>query len=168
MALGNRRTPVQDIRFAFNQLAEIAVRAMSPALNDPFTALDCINRIGAGIGRMAQRNDPPAYRIDSDKQLRLIISPVSFTELVENAFTPVRNYSRGSVIVTLQMLRTISELAPLLRNDTQRRALVQQATLIHRGAEEGLVDAHDRKTAQDAHQHVLDRLGLKASDLASG
>ncbi|MGH8427215.1 MAG: DUF2254 domain-containing protein [Gammaproteobacteria bacterium] len=168
MTMGNRRTPVQDLIFAFNQIAEIAVRAMSPALNDPFTALDCVNRIGAGIGRLAQRNEPSPWLSDADGELRLIIRPVSFAELVGTAFTPVRNYSRASVIVTLQMLRTIEGLASLLRSDDQRRVLALQATLIRRGADEGLTEKHDREAAQNAYERTLHGLGLEDVDLHSG
>ncbi|MGH8274695.1 MAG: DUF2254 domain-containing protein [Gammaproteobacteria bacterium] len=165
MTIGNRRTPVQDLRFAFNQLAEIAVRAMSPALNDPFTALDCVNRIGDGIARLAQRSEPSPYHADSQGRLRLIIKPVRFAELIDGVFTPVRNYSRQSVIVTLQMLRAIEELAPLLRGDSARRALAEQAVLIRRGAEEALPDVHDYAAVQEIYARALEKLGLDESDL---
>ena len=168
MTIGNRRTTVQDLIFAFNQIAEIAVRAMSPALNDPFTALDCVNRIGAGIGRLAQRNEPSPWLTDAGGELRLIIRPVSFAELVSAAFTPIRNYSRGSVIVTMQMLRTIEGLAPLLRSDDQRRVLALQATLICGGAAERLTEKHDREAAQNAYERTLRGLGLEDADLQSG
>lgn len=165
MVIGKHRTPVQDLQFAFNQIAEIAVRAMSPALNDPFTALDCVNRIGAGIARLARRNAPSPCQVGDDGQLRLIIKPVGFEELVNAAFTPVRNYSRESVIVTLQMLRAIEELAPLLGSDSQRRAVALQAALIRRGADGGLAEAHDREATQLAYENVLRKLGFSEKDL---
>lgn len=165
MVIGKHRTPVQDLRFAFNQIAEIAVRAMSPALNDPFTALDCVNRIGAGIGRLAVREEPSAFQCDANGQVRLIIEPVGFEEVVGAAFTPVRNYSRESVIVTLQMLHALRELAPRLQNGDQRRAVALQAALIRRGADEGLSEAHDRQSAQEAYQSVLRNLRICEADL---
>ncbi|HET7371450.1 MAG TPA: DUF2254 domain-containing protein [Gammaproteobacteria bacterium] len=165
MVIGKHRTPMQDLRFAFNQVAEIAVRAMSPALNDPFTALDCVNRIGAGIGRLAAREEPSPYQADDDGRLRLIMEPVGFDELVSAAFTPVRNYSRESVIVTLQMLHALRELAPQLRNERQRRAVALQAALIRRGADDGLVELHDRLTAQSAYESALRDLQICEADL---
>jgi uncharacterized membrane protein len=165
MVIGKHRTPVQDLRFAFNQIAEIAVRAMSPALNDPFTALDCVNRIGAGIGRLAVREEPSAFQCDANGQVRLIIEPVGFEEVVGAAFTPVRNYSRESVIVTLQMLHALREMAPRLQNEDQRRAVALQAALIRRGADEGLSEAHDRQSAQEAYQSVLRNLRICEADL---
>lgn len=159
MVVGPRRTPVQDLRFAFNQLAEIAVRAMSPALNDPFTAMDCVNRIGAGISRLAQQAPPSAYQTDAGGKLRLVIRPVTFTETVHSALTPVRNYSRESVIVTLQMLHALQELAPLLCDEGQRAAIAEQATLIRRGADAGLAEAADRQVVQAEYEIAMRLLG---------
>jgi uncharacterized membrane protein len=165
MVTGKRRTPVQDLRFAFNQLAEIEVRAMSPALNDPFTALDCINRIGAGIVRLARRAEPSPWQTDGDGQLRLIIKPVRFDEVVNAAFTPIRNYSRESAIVTLQTLYAFEDLAPLLRTDAQRQAVALQAVLVRRGANEGLIETHDRQSAQAVFENVLDKLNISAEEI---
>jgi uncharacterized membrane protein len=164
IVVGKRRTPVQDLRFAFNQIAEIEVRAMSPALNDPFTALDCVNRIGAGLARLAQRTEPSPWRKDEDGWLRLYIEPVSFDELIDSAFTPIRNYSRESMIVTMQMLNVLEELAPLLRSARQKRAVAAQATLIQSGAEEGLLEEHDLESAQEAYKRVLYKLNTSTGD----
>ncbi|MGH8598824.1 MAG: DUF2254 domain-containing protein, partial [Gammaproteobacteria bacterium] len=60
--LGSQRTPVQDVEFAVNQLVEIAVRALSPGVNDPFTAVACVDRLGAALSRLAQRGVPSPYR----------------------------------------------------------------------------------------------------------
>jgi uncharacterized membrane protein len=138
---------------------------MSPALNDPFTALDCVNRIGAGIVRLAHRAEPSPWRTDDDGQLRLIIKPVRFDELVNDVFTPIRNYSRENALVTLQTLHAFGDLASLLRTDDQRQAIALQAALIRRGADEGLIETHDRQAAQSAYASVLDKLNISAEDL---
>ena len=60
IVLGSRRTPTQDIEFAVHQLVEIAVRALSPGINDPFTAIACIDRLGSGLCHLARRELPGA------------------------------------------------------------------------------------------------------------
>jgi uncharacterized membrane protein len=169
MVVGKRRTPVQDLSFAFNQVAEIAVRAMSPALNDPFTALDCVNRIGAGFARLAKHAEPSPYLRDGSGRLRVVIQPVRFDELVAGTLAPVRNYARASVIVTLQMLRVLENLAPLLRTEAQRRVVAREATLIRRGADasDGLAAAEDRHTTQLRYEAVLRALGLTPGEAAA-
>ena len=56
--LGNQRTAAQDIEFSFQQLVEIAVRALSPGINDPFTAIACVDRLGSALCRLARRDMP--------------------------------------------------------------------------------------------------------------
>lgn len=67
---GKDRTEQQDIAFPIEQLVEIALRAISPAVNDPFTAIRCIDRLGAGLSRLAQRTFPSPYRYDNEHRLR--------------------------------------------------------------------------------------------------
>jgi uncharacterized membrane protein len=165
MVLGAHRTPVQDLGFAFNQLAEIAVRAMSPALNDPFTALDCVNRIGAGLAGLARRDAPARWQCDASGEPRVLTEPVVFDEAIRVALMPIRNYSRDSVIVTLRLLDTLAELAPQLRTDEQRRVVGREAALIRRGADTGLIEDHDRARAESAYQRVLGQLDIDAADL---
>ncbi len=64
--LGSQRTDQQDIEFSVNQLVEIAVRALSPGINDPFTAVRCIDQLSAALCHLAQREIPSAYRYDDD------------------------------------------------------------------------------------------------------
>ena len=62
--LGHQRTSGQDIEFGVNQLVEIAVRALSPGLNDPFTAITCVDHLGSALCRLASRDMPSPYRHD--------------------------------------------------------------------------------------------------------
>ena len=55
--IGNRRTPTQDIEYAVNQLVEMAVRAMSPAINDPFTAMTCLDYLGDGLALFIRQGE---------------------------------------------------------------------------------------------------------------
>ena len=66
MGVGVERTPVQDVGFSIDQLVEIAVRALSPGVNDPFTAIACVDRLGAAIHRLADRAMPARERLDGD------------------------------------------------------------------------------------------------------
>ena len=70
--LGHTRTSNQDIEFGVNQLVEIAVRALSPGLNDPFTAITCVDHLGTALCRLATRDTPSPYRHDAQQQLRMI------------------------------------------------------------------------------------------------
>src|SRR5690606_4810668 len=81
-ALGEQRTPVQDIEFAVRQLVEIAVRALSPGVNDPFTAISCLDRLGSALCRVAQREFPSPYRQDDQGALRVVAPATTFRTIV--------------------------------------------------------------------------------------
>lgn len=95
--LGNERTEQQDVEFPINQLVEIALRAISPAVNDPFTAIRCIDRLSAGLSHLAQKDFPSPYRYDRDHNLRVIADPVTFAGLTDAAFNQIRQYSTSDV-----------------------------------------------------------------------
>jgi uncharacterized membrane protein len=72
--VGNGRTPTQDIAYGVNQLVEMAVRAMSPAINDPFTAMTCLDHIGEGLLLFVQQGEKSPYYYDKENRLRLVLA----------------------------------------------------------------------------------------------
>ena len=84
--IGSGRTPTQDIEYAVNQLTEMAVRAMSPAINDPFTAMTCLDHMGDGLVTFIRQGENDSHYFDQDGKLRLILEPVTFAELLGAAF----------------------------------------------------------------------------------
>ena len=73
--LGKQRTPTQDVEYAVNQLAEMAVRAMSPAINDPFTAMTCLDYMGDGLAVFVRERKECSYIFDRDGRLRIVFDP---------------------------------------------------------------------------------------------
>ncbi|HET7313280.1 DUF2254 domain-containing protein [Salinisphaera sp.] len=141
--LGRSRLTDHDLVFAINQMAEIAVRALSPALNNPFTALDCVNRIGRSLAILIERPLPAEGVTDKSGEIRVVIRLPSFQDLLDAAFMPIRNYGRTSVITMREMLRVIAKLAPLTRRDEERRALARHAETILEAAGHGLCERVD-------------------------
>jgi uncharacterized membrane protein len=156
--LGQRRTPTEDVEFAANQLVEIAVRAISPAINDPFTAITCIDRLGNALRRLAGREPPSPYRYDQGNRLRVIAEPVTFTRLTDVAFNQIRQYGQSSAAVTIRLLETIAEIAPYLRAPEQRAALRRQALMIERGSHDGLPEEQDRRDVAQRCREALQAL----------
>jgi uncharacterized membrane protein len=153
--LGGQRTYEQDVRFAFQQLVEIAIRALSPGINDPYTAVACLDRIGAALCQLASRALPAVYRYDDDKRLRLIVSPVTFADITEAVFTPIRQYSRTSLMVTLRLLEIMAIVAPHIRRDEDRQALLRQAVMIAHGSHDGLPEEGDRQLVEARYQTAV-------------
>jgi uncharacterized membrane protein len=128
--LGNSRSPAQDIGYGINQLVEVALRAMSPAINDPFTAMTCLDHIGAGIALFAECHPDRAFFYDTQNKLRVIVDPLTYGELLDAAFGMLRRAARGNSDVLLSMLNTIGTLSLKAPLPEQRAELARHARLI--------------------------------------
>jgi len=89
---GKYRTAVQDIFFPIDQLNEIAIRALSPSLNDPKTACDCINRTFSFIAKIVNKDFPVSYHCDEDEKVRIYSHKTSFEEIISRCYDPVMRY----------------------------------------------------------------------------
>ena len=164
--VGKKRTHEQDIEFLVNELVEIAVRALSPGVNDPFTAMTCVDRLGAALCNLAGRSLPLPYRYDKEGQLRLIVRTISFSGLVNASFNQIRQYGRTSAAVTIRQLETIRIVCGYTQNEEQRQALLLQAGMIERGSHSALPEANDRKIVHERYLAIFEllkeRFGLTA------
>ena len=128
--LGIERTPEQDLEFGFLQLAEIAVRALSPGINDPFTAIGCIDRISAGLCLFVQREIPSAFHYDATGALRLITVPVTYRQLVQAAFHHISHAGKQNPWVLQHLRGKIMLVLSMTVNDECREALMQEHILV--------------------------------------
>lgn len=162
--LGGARVPGQDIEFVVNQLVEIALRALSPSLNDPFTAIRCVDRMGSALARLAQRDMPSPYRYDSEHRLRVVAPAVTFPAMLDAAFSQIRQNARSSAAVTIHLLDTIAVIAEFASRAEDRTALRDHTDRIIRGAREALSEEADRRVVEDRYVAANRRLSVRAAD----
>lgn len=143
------RTPFQDVEFAVDQLVEIAVRALSPGINDPFTAMTCLDRLGEALCRLARRAVPSPYRYDNEQRLRVIVHTVEFGSVVDAAFNQIRQYGRSSAAVMIRMLETLAVIANHSDREEVRSSLARHAELVQRAACMGIPEEADRKDVEN-------------------
>jgi len=159
--LGRHRTPHQDALYSIQQLVEIAAHALSPGINEPFTALTCIDWLGTSLRNMAERELPTPLRHDEDGHLRVIVDTLDFEKIARAAFDQIRIYGASNPDVMLNLLRIIAEIAPVLHRATDREVLRQHAQLIGTDAAQ-IANETDR---QRVEQHLRDTLhALAQSD----
>jgi uncharacterized membrane protein len=154
-ALGSQRSSAQDIEFAATQLVEIALRALSTGVNDPFTAITCVDHLASALSRLAMRDIPSPYRYDSKDQLRVIAPGATFQEVADVAFNQIRQAARSSPAVTIRLLETIAVVARFTRRPEERTALLKHAEMIARGARDGLSEGEDRRVVDERYQSVI-------------
>lgn len=145
VVIGATRNPRQDLEFSIRQLVEIALRALSPGINDPFTAMTCINRLGTLINLISARAIPPTTWSNDTGDVRLLVKPTTFEGLVEAAFNQIRQEASTHVDVTVRLLDVLHELILLARSRQQIKALLQQARLIRIATRDAEFISHDQK-----------------------
>lgn len=153
-SVGRHRTPHQDVLYVVQQLVEIAVHALSPGINEPFTALTCIDWLGASLRSMAEREMPASLRQDEEGRLRLIACRRNFGEMVHAAFDQIRLYGASNPDVMMSLLRVIDDIAPVLRNETDRLSVRRHAQLIGEDAA-CIANETDRRRVLDGLQKTL-------------
>ncbi len=123
--IGRDRTMQQDPEFGIIQLSDIAVKALSPGINDPTTAMTCLDFLGAVMERLGARETPPPLRTDRSGRLRVITRATDFGRMADLAFSQIRRYAEGDAEVTLRMARVLGRLARVTRSRPDRQAVVE-------------------------------------------
>jgi uncharacterized membrane protein len=163
-ATGSHRTLTQDLSFAVDQLVEIAIRALSPAVNDTFTAIACVDWLGDALCKLAERWQPESVYRDAGGCVRVITRTVGFRRLVERAHDKIRQASRGMPAVMIRQLDALSKVMSYTSSAEQREVLVEQANMILRASEESVAEAADRADVRRRHAAVLDAASARGAE----
>jgi uncharacterized membrane protein len=151
---GPHRTLVQDPVFAIDQLVEIAIRALSVAVNDTFTTLTCIDWLSAGLGRVSGRVlDEGIYR-DSSGRVRLIEFDPSYARMVNRAFDKIRQSAEAMPAVQIRLIDSIGSIMLDTTSEEQRTVLRRQADMVLRLAEGTVVEPNDLEEIRFRHGRI--------------
>jgi len=135
VVVGPTRTGHRDIEFALRQLTEVAVRALSPGVNDPFTAVECVNRLGEAFVRLAGRAFPSPYRLGPDGRLRVVAPVHAFPDLLAGAVEPIRHHARGSPQVLAALIEASVAVSANASRLADRDAVARLIAQVVRAAE---------------------------------
>jgi len=159
--IGPHRTLKQDFEFGIAQLVEIGLRALSPAVNDTFTGLTCIDWLGDAIRTIHASPVPREAYPGGSGALRLLWSPPRFERIVKTAFDQIRQAGAGNPAVHIRLLQTFAQLAPHLAEAPLREALLAQVEAIWEAtSRESLVKA-DRADIEAAYRIAREALGAR-------
>lgn len=141
--MGRKRSPEQDIEYTVSQLVEIAVRALSPGINDPKTAEVCIDYLVAALCQLANRQLPNiSLSREGEDRPCLLVPSTNFAGIVDEAFNRVRQSFGSQPSVIIRMISGCTRIARRLHGDEVRRnALLSQIRQIEQVLPElGLAD----------------------------
>lgn len=134
---GFERTAAQDVGYGLRQLTEVAVRALSPGINDPTTAVHALSHSSALLCELASRDLAPRLLRDEEGAVRVVLRGPDRVDLLELAVTPPRRYGAAAPFVLARLSSLLGELAWCVQLSDQRREIADQlapAARHHRGA----------------------------------
>ncbi|MFN2259596.1 MAG: DUF2254 domain-containing protein [Parasphingopyxis sp.] len=139
-SIGGMRTPTQDLEFLFDELVEIALRALSPGINDPFTALTSLHWLAAATAELGDRDLDRGPEQENYDRARIQPLEDDYAHFLERGFGGIRASAAGSVIASLKFLDSLHSAAlgansphrlGLLRQEAER--LIEQARTVLEG-----------------------------------
>lgn len=139
--IGPTRTLQQDVEFGVIQIVDIALRAISPAVNDPSTAISCIDQLSRILIRWLGRAPPAEVQFDPPHVPRLVIPWIGLDGMLDTALEQIRHYAVADLPVSLRLLRAISDIAGTVERSDIRAALLARARRIAAGVAERLGEA---------------------------
>ena len=156
VVVGETRTMQQDVTYGIRQLADVALKALSPGINDPTTAQDAMFHLGAVLQELLVRN-PPARRLDGDGD-RVLLLPEAITheDLVGLAFDEVRVASATQPTVQIYLLELVHLLSESLDSRDRveaQTALRRQADLVVEGGEFAELSPYDQERVASAYRN---------------
>ncbi len=165
--IGSTRTPLQDPEYAIHQLVEIAVRALSPGINDPYTANTCVDKLSLILCTLANKTLHDGNGFDQDQQLRLRGKVHHFEGVGRACFDQIRQYAVESVSVTIRLLESLRRLSAITSKtevldfvEDQLRAMVELQEQ-HPFCE---TDQHDFATMEQRIRENLDSMRMVQED----
>ena len=153
--IGSHRTLTQDVSFGIDQLVEIAIRALSAAVNDTFTALTCIDWLGENLCKIVSQWRPARVHRDGRGYIRVIAAEPSYERLVQRSFEKIRQSSLGMPAVMIRLLEALARIMAETTTDGQRRVLLEQAAMIERASERSVPEAADRADVRRRYEAVI-------------
>ena len=133
--IGPTRTMQQDVEFGVVQIVDIALRAISPAVNDPTTAISCVDQLSCILIRWIDRVPPRSCYYDPPHILRVAVPWIQLDGLLDLAFEQIRHYAVADAAVSLRLMRALSDIANTVADASIRKMLVERGRQMLAGCE---------------------------------
>jgi uncharacterized membrane protein len=160
-AVGRQRTVEQDAAFGIRQIVDVALKALSPGVNDTTTAVMCIDHLTAILARLSGRRIESCYR-SQDGELRLLTCGPTYADLVGEALDQIRQNAGGNVAVLEGLLGSLQLLGRRTKSPQRREVLLEHARAVSELSERSLSAPRDRRRVADLSTGALESLGANA------
>lgn len=152
--IDRHRTIEQDIGFGIRQLVDIALKALSPGVNDTTTAINCIDQLSAIVGEIARRDLPSRLRSGKDGSFVIARAP-DFQQYVETAFDQIRTGGKANIAIFIRLIEAIEYVWECTEVESRRAVLIRQIELIGKFAGQTLETDYEQEKFQSAATKAL-------------
>lgn len=152
--IGDFRTLQQDAKFGFRQIVDIALKALSPGVNDTNTAVNCLDYLSALLLQLAGRNIVSPLPMQNG-HARVFAPSLTFEEFAAKSFDEIRLAALANVTILLQIVSAIGRVATATRDAERRRVLVGQLRLALEAADHSVPAPYDRARIDKERARVL-------------
>jgi uncharacterized membrane protein len=154
--VGPNRTLTQDPAFAIDQLVEVALRALSPAVNDTFTGLNCIDWLSDCLCHAYAQQLPSGVYCDARGNVRVIEPVITYGGLLKRATDKIRQAGRGMPAILIRQLEGMQKVMTLVTTPEQRETLLHHAQLVLETGEDSVAEEADRQDIRSAYSTLLE------------
>ena len=141
--IGKTKTSQQDLEFSIQQMVEIAARALSPGVNDPYTAITCIDNLTSILCYLAEAKFPSKYRYDEEGNLRVIADTLDFEGILDTAFNQIRQFSEDSPAVIIRMMEALTTIYEFTSKESHKIAVVKHAEMVLSSGKQNMEEQND-------------------------
>lgn len=147
-AIGVERSIDEDVGYGMRQIVDIALRALSPGVNDPTTAVLCLHWLTVVLRRLVAVRFPPAACYDAEGRLRLIARQPSFDALLHTAYDQVADAAAGDAVVLGHLEASLAAVAAACEDPARQAAIAQLAASLHARVSRDVGDPDARRRLQ--------------------
>lgn len=152
--LGKIRTPQQDLEFSIHQIVEVADKALSPGINDPYTAIASIDNLTSIICKLSRLRFPSKFRYNDEERLIIIAEPLTFEGMVDAAFHSIRQFASGSPIVAIRLMEALVTIHDFANKTMDKIVIERHMNMMLRLAERSFEEKNDIQDMRKRVDHI--------------
>jgi len=154
LVLGGEQASIQDVETSIRQLVEVAMRALSPSISDPFTAMAVIDRLSSSVAKIMRRGTPQFVWVDGDGNVRLLAPRSTFADTVAEAFRQIRQHSTDQPAVLIRLVESLGQLLALA-NKAQQPPLKKEIEIVLEAGRKHIDQEEDLATLEERAKLAL-------------
>ena len=153
-----KKTVFQDTEFAIHQMVEVACKALSPGINDPYTAINCIDNLTSVMCSATKLDFPSSFRVNQEGELKLMTRSNDFEGFMNAAFNQIRQFGLASPSVVIKLMECYTTISKFAHTEEQHSAIKNHADRLLESAQSQFINKSDLEDLFERHTAYLETI----------